>query len=162
MTAVTGTNGNDGADMWDRRQIMVLVFAGAALQLSASAAMSAPGSGEAAKKDRLSQVEVIDGSEVKRVTLTEKAAQRLDIRTGEVGNEGTGRLTTPYSSVVYDTAGGTWVYTVPKPLTYVRHSVVVEAIKGEKAYLKQGPPAGTKVVTVGVAELYGTEKGIGH
>jgi hypothetical protein len=145
-----------------RNQMMIFVFAGAALQLSPSAAMSAPGSDEAAKKDRPSRVELIDGSKVKRVTLTEKAAQRLDIRTGEVSTEGSGRLTTPYSSVVYDTGGGTWVFTMPKPLTYVRHSVLVEAIKGEKAYLKHGPPAGTMVVTVGVAELYGAEKGVGH
>ena len=127
--------------MWNRRQMMVMVFAGAALQLSASPAMSAPESDEPGKKARPSKVEAIDGSKVKRVTLIEKAAQRLDIQTGEVGNEA-GRLTTPYSSVLYDTGGGVWVYTVPTPLTYVRQSVVVEAIKGEKAYLKQGATGG--------------------
>lgn len=147
--------------MWNRRQMMALVLAGAVLQLS-EAAMSASGTGETAKKDRPSQVEAIDGSNVKRVTLTEKAAKRLDIQTGEVGNEGAGQLTTPYSSVLYDTGGRTWVYTVLKPLTYVRQSIVVKAIKGENAYLKEGPPAGTRIVTVGVAELYGTEKGVGH
>ena len=148
--------------MWKRSQILVLAFAGAVLHLSGSAAMSAPDSNEATRKDRPSKVEAIDGSKVKRVTVTEKAAQRLDIRTGEIGSEGSGQLIAPYASIVYDIAGGTWVYTVPKPLTYVRQSVVVQAIKGEKAFLKEGPPPGTKIVTVGVAELYGTEKGIGH
>jgi hypothetical protein len=63
---------------------------------------------------------------------------------------------------VYDSAGGTWVYTMPQPLTFVRQVVVVETISGDKAYLKEGPDSGTKVVTVGVAELYGTEKGLGY
>jgi hypothetical protein len=63
---------------------------------------------------------------------------------------------------MYDIGGGTWVYTVPRPLTFLRHSVVVETITGDKAYLREGPPLGTSVVTVGVAELYGTEKGLGH
>ena len=40
--------------------------------------------------------------------------------------------------------------------------VVVEAIEGKNVYLKEGPPAGTMVVTVGAAELYGAEKGVGH
>ena len=86
----------------------------------------------------------------------------LDIQTGEVSNSEGGGLIAPYSSIVYDTLGGTWVYTSPKALTFHRRSVVVETIKGGKAYLKEGPPPGTTVVTVGVAELYGTEKGLGH
>ena len=44
----------------------------------------------------------------------------------------------------------------------VRDGVVVELIEGDNAYLKEGPPAGTLVVTVGVSELYGTEEGVGH
>ena len=102
--------------MWNFSHPLILVFAGAALQLTTAIPIAAAASGEAAKKDRPSQVEVIDGSKVKRVILTEKAAQRLDIQTGEVGSEGAGRLTAPYSSIVYDTGGGTWVYTVQKPL----------------------------------------------
>jgi hypothetical protein len=38
---------------------------------------------------------------------------------------------------------------------------VVESIKGPHALLKAGPPAGTTVVVVGVAELFGAESGIG-
>ena len=94
--------------------------------------------------------------------MTEKAAKRLDIQTGEVAKDGSGQLSAPYASIVYDISGGTWVYTVPQPLTFVRHSVVVQGITGEKAFLKEGPVPGTKIVTVGVAELYGAEKGVGH
>lgn len=159
MTAVADTNNKGRIHMWKRSRMMVLAFAGAALQLSASAAISA-GAGE--KNDSPSHVEAINGSEVKRVTVTEKAASRLDIQTGEVTKEGSGQLTTPYGSLLYDLVGGTWVYTIPEPLTYVRHRVVVEAIKGSNVYLKEGPPAGTMIVTVGAAELYGAEKGVGH
>ena len=52
------------------------------------------------------------------------------------------------------------MYTVPAPLTFVREPVVVELVKDDDAYLEEGPPAGTKVVTVGVPELYGTEVGV--
>jgi hypothetical protein len=30
------------------------------------------------------------------------------------------------------------------------------------AVLSSGPPVGTRIVTVGVAELFGTEFGVGH
>ena len=114
------------------------------------------------KKDRPATVEVIKGSTVKRVTVTEKASKRLDIHTGEIANDGAHQLSVPYSSIVYDISGGTWVYTMPQPLTYVRQSVEVQTIKGETAFLKSGPVPGTKIVTVGVAEIYGAEKGLGH
>ena len=144
-------------------QLMVLTVAGVALQLATMpTALSASSGGEPAnKKNRPAQITAIEGSKVKQLTLTEKAAKRLDIQSGEVLS-GAGKLTAPYSSVVYDSGGETWVYTIPKPLTYVRQKIVVESISGDKAYLKDGPPSGTAVVTVGVAELYGTEKGLGH
>ncbi len=116
---------------------------------------------EATKKARPAQLTAIDGSKLKQLVLTEKAAKRLDIQVGAMAN-GEGKLTTPYSSIVYDSDGGAWVYTVSKPLTYVRQKIVVETIKGDLAYLKNGPLSGTSVVTIGVAELYGTEKGLGH
>lgn len=147
--------------MTDRIHMKILAIAAAALLLASTASMSASESENAAKKERPSKVESIEGSKVKRVTVTEKAAQRLDIQTGVVASDGTGQLSAPYASIVYDISGGTWVYTVPKPLTYVRHSVVVQSIKGDKALLREGPAPGVAIVTVGVAELYGAEKGIG-
>jgi hypothetical protein len=162
MILVFPTQLTEAVAMLKRNQIMVLTIAGVAMQLAMSSAMSASSNGEPVnKKNRPAQITAIEGSKVKQLTLTEKAAKRLDIQTGEVANGG-GKLTTPYSSVVYDSGGDTWVYTVPKPLTYVRQKIVVESINGDKAYLKDGPPSGTAVVTVGVAELYGTEKGLGH
>ena len=143
-------------------KFVVASVVAAALQLTSGGVIAAGESAPSGKKDRPSKVEAIEGSKVKRVRVTEKAAKRLDIQTAEMGKEGADGLSTPYASILYDISGGTWVYTNPEVLTYVRQSVVVQGIKGDKAFLKTGPAAGTRVVTVGVAELYGAEKGVGH
>jgi hypothetical protein len=64
--------------------------------------------------------------------------------------------------VFYEADGSTWVYVSPAPNTYVREPIVVQAIRNEQALLTAGPATGTNVVTVGAAELYGTETGVGH
>jgi hypothetical protein len=67
----------------------------------------------------------------------------------------------PYQAVIYDVDGGTWVYVKePNALAFVRQSVTIDYIEGDLAFLVDGPPAGTEVVTVGGAELYGTETGV--
>jgi hypothetical protein len=63
----------------------------------------------------------------------------------------------PYGAVLYDGKGVAWVYANPKPLTFERQRIAVERIVGDLAVLAGGPPAGTPVVTVGAALLYGTE-----
>jgi hypothetical protein len=112
------------------------------------------------KQIKASTVEKIAGSDLKRVVLTQKAAERLDIKTGKTAAEG-GVMTVPYAALVYDGKGKTWVYTNPEPLVFVRAPVVVASIKGPTVMLKEGPPVGTTVVVVGVAELFGAESGIG-
>jgi hypothetical protein len=74
---------------------------------------------------------------------------------------GTLRKVVPYSAVIYDLTGETWVYTVPEPLTYVRQPITVNYIEGDTAVLVDGPDTGTLVATVGVAELYGVDTGVG-
>ncbi|MGE0226040.1 MAG: hypothetical protein AB7F35_23390 [Acetobacteraceae bacterium] len=108
------------------------------------------------------KAEAIPGSALKRLTLTDKAAQRLEIRTGQITQDASGKRVAPYPALIYDLAGDVWVYTSPSPLTFVRQKIVVEQVKGDAAYLLEGPPEGTAVVIVGVAELYGTERGVGH
>jgi membrane fusion protein, heavy metal efflux system len=44
----------------------------------------------------------------------------------------------------------------------MRERVTVEFIEGDQAVLSKGPAEGSAVVTVGAAELYGTEFGVGH
>ena len=75
--------------------------------------------------------------------------------------DGAQRLVVPYSAVIYDLEGATWIYISPEPLTYLRELVTVDHIEGDMAVLVDGPATGTEVVTVGVAELYGTDTGIG-
>jgi hypothetical protein len=101
------------------------------------------------------------------VTLTEKAIERLDLKTAPVREERVSRSSSPrkvvpYSSLLYDPHGGTWVYTSPQPRTFVRQQVKVDYIEGDVAVLNEGPPTGTTVASVGVAELYGTEFEVGH
>jgi hypothetical protein len=103
----------------------------------------------------------IEGSDLSRVELTSEAAKRLDIQTAAVEENGSGKVV-PYSAVFYSPTGETWVYVSPKPLTFVREAIVVDRIDGDKALLKDGPSAGTKVATVGVAELFGAESGLGE
>ena len=102
------------------------------------------------------KVEAIEGTEFSRLTLTEKAAQRLDIQVAEVADN-----TVPYAAVLYGLDGETFVYTNLEPLTYVRAPIVVDHIEGDLAVLVEGPPSGTPVVTVGGAELIGIEFGLG-
>lgn len=67
----------------------------------------------------------------------------------------------PYAAVLYDAKGQTWVYTNPEPLVFIRQPIQIDTIVGDEVILVDGPPAGTAVVTVGGAELYGTEFGVG-
>ena len=60
-----------------------------------------------------------------------------------------------------DANGGEWVFTSPAANVYARTAIKVDAIEGEKVYYTKGPAAGTKVVTMGAAELYGIEFGVG-
>ncbi|HEY4234037.1 MAG TPA: hypothetical protein VGM76_11460 [Lacipirellulaceae bacterium] len=115
---------------------------------------------EAKVENPAAKVEHLEGAEhaaePTRITLQEEAAKRLDIQTGEVTGD-SAQKSMPYSAVLYDTEGKTWTYTNPEPLVFVRHLVTIDHIDGDKAFLADGPPAGTKVVTVGAAELYGSE-----
>jgi hypothetical protein len=106
---------------------------------------------------------------IKRVRLTERAAERLGIETAQVREEAVTiadksvqRKVIPYGAIIYDTKGQTWTFTNPEPLVFVRQSVTVERISGDKVILSEGPPVGTTVVTVGSAELMGAESRYGH
>jgi hypothetical protein len=99
------------------------------------------------------------------VILSAQAAKRLDIQTTPVREtqvRGKPGKVVPYSAVIYDLHGETWVFTNPEPLTYVRDTVKVDFIDGDLAVLSQGPPSGTMVVTVGAPELHGAEVGVGE
>ena len=66
----------------------------------------------------------------------------------------------PYSALVYDPSGKTYVFTQRSPLTYTEVPATVDRIDGDSAYLSVGPKAGDAVVTVGAEELYGVQSGV--
>ncbi len=143
--------------------LMVGVLIVAGLQLAACA--QTPQATASEDTNEPASIEPIAGTELHRVVLTEQAFQRLGIQTAPIREEqvnGTQRKVIPYAAVIYDLHGETWTYTSPAPLTFVRQAITVERIDGDRAILVDGPPAGTEVATVGVAELYGTEYEVGH
>ena len=60
--------------------------------------------------------------------------------------------------MLYDPDGDTWTYTSPKPLVFVRAPIDVDRIDGDTALLSERSAGrAPTVVTVGAAELLGTE-----
>ncbi|MCI0704418.1 MAG: HlyD family efflux transporter periplasmic adaptor subunit [Planctomycetia bacterium] len=74
-------------------------------------------------------------------------------------NEPAESLTVPWSAVVYDFHGGSWLYVKTADRTYTRHRVTIRHITDDIAVLDDGPSPKTVVVTAGAAELFGTETG---
>lgn len=101
-------------------------------------------------------VEDIPGSAVHKLILTARAAQRLGIQTQPLLPGGIAA-----AAVMYDNDGRAWTYTSPAPLTFVRAPVSIGVVKNEVAALVSGPAPGTQVVTIGSAELFGLEYGVG-
>jgi membrane fusion protein, heavy metal efflux system len=81
------------------------------------------------------------------VTLAERASEES--------------LVVPWSAVTHDINGGAWVYENVAPQQYARRRVEVRRVVGSLAVLARGPAVGAKVVTAGVAELFGAEFGTG-
>jgi hypothetical protein len=101
--------------------------------------------------------------EVERAKDSLLPGQQVRVELSLLNNgNGATHMIVPYAAVIYDVQGELWVYTSPAPLTFVRHPIQVEYIEGDQAILLEGPAIGTPVVTVGAAELFGLEFGIGH
>lgn len=100
-------------------------------------------------------VKDIEGSDLKQVILTEKAAERIGVQT-VLASE----MVVPYSAVIYDVQGNTWVYTNPEPLTFLRAPIVIDRIEGDQAFLAEALGTDAPIVTVGVIEIYGAETGV--
>ncbi len=86
--------------------------------------------------------------------------QRLMVELPLKGDGGP-QLVVPVAALLYDLNGETWIYISPEPLQFLRVPVVVDYIKDDMVVLVAGPPAGTKVAIVGVAELHGADTGVG-
>jgi hypothetical protein len=140
---------------WDRRWVMGVAFLALLLFLPACREAAT----EEADGYQPATLQPIDGTELSRVILTEDAAQRIRLETGTVSSRGD-RLAVPESAVWIDEHGEEWVYTELEPLVFVRKAIRVDRYEDGVAVLSDGPPAGTVVVTVGVAELIGVESGL--
>lgn len=111
-----------------------------------------------------SVTEPSDEAGLTRITLSSSAAHRLGIEidaVAETAIEGTARKVMPYGALIYHPDGTTWAYTNPEDLVYIRAPLTVDRVDGDRVLLRSGPSAGTAVVSVGAAELYGIEDGIG-
>jgi hypothetical protein len=99
-------------------------------------------------------------SGIGRITLKGRAAERLGIEFAEVRKSGQ-RLEAPYGTLLYDASGREWVFISPQPNVFMRTEIKVDLIEGDTVYFSKGPAAGTKLVTSGIAQLYGIEFGVG-
>lgn len=107
-------------------------------------------------------VEPIGDTGVKRLTLEDRAVERLGITTAPItaGPTGQNQLLMPYAALLYLPDGTTFAYTNPDGHVYVREDVTVATIQDDQVVLTSGPAIGTQVVTTGGAELWGAEFGI--
>jgi len=159
-----------------------LTSAAAALALSALLGACGGSSGESIPPS--GQLIGATGGSSGRIVLTALGAQRIGIETARASLlpapapivkttvvAGVKHTTTvrrraprgvivPYSAIVYDPSGRTYVFTNTARLTYVETPINVDSISGNDAYLSSGPKPGTQVVTVGAEELYGVQAGV--
>jgi hypothetical protein len=159
MNAV-GRSKREGIEMSnDRRRFLVVVaFIGLAAGL---AGCTAPSSAGTPTEPPVTVLED-EGTGLKTLSLSAKAAERLGIAMAAVTvSPSGGGLAVPYDAVLYDEHGDTWTYTSPGERLFVRASIAVDEIANGVAILSDGPPVGTAVVTVGTAELWGVESGVG-
>ncbi|HKC29895.1 MAG TPA: hypothetical protein VKB75_17905 [Jatrophihabitans sp.] len=96
-----------------------------------------------------------------RIALSAQGARRIGLQTAPVRAGASGAaLEVPTAAVIYKEDGSTWVYLETAPLTFQRAAVTVARTMGTSTELSSGPPPGSVVVTVGVAELRGAEDGV--
>ena len=139
----------------------VLIAAGATL--SACGESSSSGySSETASHHEPAKLEPIEGTDVQRVIFSAEGAKRVGLQTVAVRQNSQETVTLPYDAVIYDAEGKTYAYTAPEPLTFVRQEIEIDRIDGNSVVLSDGPSAGTNVVSVGTAEVYGTEFEMAH
>jgi RND family efflux transporter MFP subunit len=83
----------------------------------------------------------------------ERLAVRLPQKSATTGTA----IVIPPSAIVYDLTGGTWVYEAKAPHVFARKRVELAGPSGAFVVVRRGLTEGTRIVTVGAAELYGTE-----
>ncbi len=138
-----------------------LVLIAAGISLSACGEASTGYDYETASHHEPAKLEPIKGTDVMRVIFDAEAAKRVGLQTAPIREDGR-EMVIPYSAVIYDAEGNAYTYTAPEPLTFVRQEIEIDRVDGDRVVLSEGPPAGTEVVAVGAAEVYGTEFEVAH
>jgi hypothetical protein len=139
---------------------LVLIATGASLSACNQPAGTSTGGYEADKPaGPVSKVEPIKGTGVTLVKFSALGAKKVGLQTAVIRRDGEQKVM-PYAALLYDGEGKAFAYTSPKPLTFVRKDVTVDRVEGDRVVLAEGPPAGTRVVTTGADEVYGTEVGV--
>ncbi len=87
---------------------------------------------------------------------TLRAGERVAVEIPSLESK-TESLVVPFASVLHDIHGGQWVYEQIAEHTYTRRRIQVARLAGPDAVLGTGPSVGSKIVTDGAAELFGTE-----
>jgi hypothetical protein len=139
------------------RRIAAVMLAGLALTATACSSGSKT---EEASQERPARVVEAEGGGTPAVVLAEDAARRLGVQTAAV-TAGRGGTEIRYAAVLYDPDGNTWTFVNDRGFTYRRAPIKIARIDGDTVLLTSGPRVGTKVVTVGAAEIYGAELGVG-
>jgi len=88
-----------------------------------------------------------------------RTGQKVSVLLTQLGSGN--RIVIPWSAVMYDINGGNWVYLRTAPYTYSRRRVEVSSVIDGLAVLTRGINKDNEIVTVGAAELFGTEFGGG-
>jgi hypothetical protein len=148
-----------------RRQLRAacagLVLIAGVVTLSACGGGSTGYDYETASHHDPAELEPLKGTDVQRVTIDAEGVERAGIQTSPIRQNGQGTVM-PHSAVIFDADGETFTYTSPEPRTYVRQKIVIDDVVGDSVMLSDGPPAGTEVVTVGAALVYGSEFEVAH
>ena len=149
-----------------RRQLRAacagLVLIAGVVSLSACSGEASSGYDyETATHHEPAELEPIKGTDVQRVIFDAEGAKAVGLQTAPIRQNGQ-ETVIPYDAVIYGADGNTYAYTSPEPLTYVRQEISIDHVAGDSVMLSDGPPTGTEVVTVGAAEVYGTEFEVAH
>ena len=148
-----------------RRQLRAacagLVLIAGVVLLSACGEASSGYDYETASHHDPAELEPIKGTDVNRVIIDAEGVERAGIQTAPIRQNGQ-ETVIPYDALIYGADGNTYTYTAPEPLTYVREEINIDHVAGDSVMLSEGPPVGTEVVTVGAAEVYGTEFEVAH
>ena len=138
------------------RRLPVAVAVCAALLSSLPACAQSTAQAESAS-EAPAKVEKNATTGIARITLSQRAIDRLELLTDTVKPAPAGGVLLPYAALLYDAQGKTWVYANPEPRVFERQAVTVSKVEAGVVTASAGPAVGTPVVTVAAAELFGAE-----